>query len=136
MILDYTIIPGINVWRPNLYARLWNRVANRQTLAVPMLVDTGSDRCLLDARLAHQIGINPIAGGIVSETSGIGGRVATAVWSIEVEFPQLRRVIEIQAEFTNGLPRGVNGLLGNLGFLDRFSKICFLPQQRRFSIEV
>ena len=100
-----------------------------------MLIDTGSDRCLLDARLAHQIEINPTSGGIVSETTGIGGPVATAVWPIEIEFPQLRRTLQIQAEFTNGLPRGVNGLLGNLGFLDRFSKVCFLPQEKRFSIE-
>lgn len=136
MIFDYTNIPGINVWRPYVYGRLVNRSANRKTLARPMIIDTGSDRCLFDATLAHEIGVNPTSGGVLSETSGVGGRATTALWPIEIEFPQLGRGFEIFAEFTNALPPDVNGLLGNSGFLDRFSRVCFMPLTRRFSVEV
>ena len=55
--------------------------------------------------------------------------------TIEIDFPQLSQSFEIGAEVPNALPSGVHGLLGNLGFLDRFSKVCFLPVRRQFSIE-
>jgi hypothetical protein len=74
--------------------------------------------------------------GHLAGTTGIGGRIMTAIWPIEVEFPQLNRSVEIYAQFTNDLPTDVHGLLGNPGFLDRFSKVCFLPRLGKFSIEV
>lgn len=136
MILDYTPIPGLNIWRPYLYGRLRNRSAGQFTLKLPMVIDTGSDRCLFDVELAHRIGINPVDGGNLAGTTGICGRIMTAFWPIEVEFPQLNRSFEIYAQFTNALPADVNGLLGNQGFLDRFSKVCFLPKCRQFSVEL
>lgn len=105
-------------------------------IAIPGLDITGSDRRRFDVELAHRIGINPVDGGHLAGTTGIGGRIMTAIWSVEVEFPQLNRSPEIHAQLTNALPADVHGLLGNQGFLDRFSGICFLPSRRQSSIEV
>ena len=79
MTFDYTRILAMNVWRPYVFGVLLNRSARRVTLAVPLVIDTGSDRCLFNVDLAHEIGINPIEGGALSGTAGLGGRVTTAV---------------------------------------------------------
>lgn len=135
MKLAYTRFPRVEVWRPCMYARLVHRAASRRSPWVPFLIDTGSDRCLFDAELAHGIGINPVAGGVVSGAVGLGGRVVTTLWPIEVEFAELATTFLIQAEFTNSLPADANGLLGHSGFLDRFSSVCFRTRERSFSIE-
>ena len=48
---------------------------------------------------------------------------------------ELDKMIQIQAEFANGLPKGINGPLGTSGFLDPCSKICFFPKKHALSIE-
>ncbi|MBK7952076.1 MAG: hypothetical protein IPK00_25830 [Deltaproteobacteria bacterium] len=59
----------------------------------------------------------------------------TALWPIDIEFPQLRITLRVDAEFTNALPVGTNGLLGNMGFFDRFTSVCFHARARSFSID-
>ncbi|MBY0399281.1 retropepsin-like domain-containing protein [Myxococcota bacterium] len=135
MNLGYTRFPRVEVWRPCVYARLFNRPASRFSPWVPFLIDTGSDRCLFDAELAHGVGINPVDGGVVSGAVGLGGRVVTTLWPIEVEFAELGVSLRIHAEFTNSLPADANGLLGQSGFLDRFRSVCFQARERTFSIE-
>lgn len=135
MKFDYVHVPRINLWRPYLYVRLVNESAGRKTNPVPMVVDTGADRCLFSAELAHSVGVNPTDGGMLSGTTGVGGSTTTAFTPIALEIPDLNITIRIQAEFTNGLPKGTNGLLGNSGFLDQFSSICFFPKKHEFSIE-
>lgn len=74
-------------------------------------------------------------GGVVSGAVGLGGRVVTTLWPIEVEFAELDRTLLIHAEFTNSLPADANGLLGQSGFLDRFASVCFRARERSFAIE-
>jgi len=130
---EYTRIPRLNVWRPYVYVRLHNRLAGRVSNLVPMVLDTGADHCLFNAELAHTIGINPLDGGHVVGTQGVGGSALTALWPIDLEVPELDESFHVRAQFGQ-LPAGVNGLLGNHGFLDCFEKVAFYPKEKRFEL--
>ncbi len=103
-----------------------------------MVVDSGADHCLFNNELAHERGLNPLEGGHVVGTSGVGGTAQTAVWPIEVvvdlvDLVDLHTRFTIWAQFAQ-LPPGANGLLGNHGFFDHFERLRFFPQERVFEI--
>jgi len=132
---EYTRIPGLNVWRPYVYVRLHNRPADRVSNLVPMVLDTGSDHCLFNAELAHTVGMNPLDGGRVVGTQGVGGSAPTALWPVDLELPELDETFQVRAQFGQ-LPPGVNGLLGNHGFIDRFTRVAFHPKAHQFELEL
>jgi len=89
-----------------------------------MLLDTGSDGCMFDDRLALLVGVNVYLAGSAGSATGIGGAEAIAVFPIEIEFPSLDGLSwSVFAQFKR-LPDGLNGVLGHAGFLGRLTA-CF-----------
>ncbi len=56
-----------------------------ETIAVPVVVDTGADRCMFDDQLLLAIGINVYQAGVRSKATGIGG----PDWSNDPRFQTL-----------------------------------------------
>lgn len=91
------------------------------TPPVPVVLDTGSDRCMFDHELALLVGLNVYQAGSTSRATGIGGSEEIALFPIEVRFPDLGDASwQIMAQFKK-LPDGINGVLGHAGFLGRMT---------------
>ena len=96
----------------------------RTTPAVPVQLDTGSDRCMFDHELPMWLGLNVYEDGALSTATGIGGPESIALFPIEIVFPDLDGMTwEITAEFKS-LPGDMNGVPGHAGFLGRM-RACF-----------
>ena len=92
------------------------RFAGNTSFVVPMLVDTGADRCMFDVNLAEHIGVNPYMDGIEESATGIGGSEPVCIMPMTICLPQLEcEYEEVMVQFKI-LPPGVAGMLGHEGF--------------------
>ena len=99
--------------------RIALRYGGRESPAVPVQLDTGSDLCMFDHELPMLLGLNVYEGGALSTATGIGGSEPIALFPIQIVFPDLAgRSWELTAQFKS-LPGRMNGVLGHSGFLGR-----------------
>ena len=99
--------------------RIALRYEGRESPAVPVQLDTGSDRCMFDHELPMWLGLNVYRDGALATATGIGGAEPIALFPIEVVFPDLGGLSwELTAQFKS-LPGSMNGVLGHAGFLGR-----------------
>ena len=103
------------------------------TPPINMLLDTGADCCIFDAALATDLLRFDVAAlGRATTISGIEGPVPAYVHPIEVHVRDLKRTFQIpEAHFCQ--LRGLAGVLGHNGFLDRL--IVRFSLGRSFEIE-
>jgi len=102
---------------------------------VPMIVDTGADACYLDHRLAYSIGINPVDGGAIGMVRGLSGMQPAARFPVDVFIPDFGLGFRTDVNFSLMEHPGMNGLLGHVGFLERFRRVTFFPG-RAFELEL
>ncbi len=100
-----------------------------------MLVDTGADACFVDHRIAYEVGINPVDGGAMGTVVGISSEQPTALYPVDLLVPQLDLSLRVDVLFSILNMPGLNGLLGHLGFLDRFRRVSFYPGEA-FELEL
>jgi hypothetical protein len=102
-------------------------------LACAAVIDSGSDFCVFPFSFLRQLGIGP-SNAPALKTSGVGSQsVPTHFANIEISLEGVTK-FSVYAGFTVGLERGEHGLLGQLGFFDRFN-VIFL-RYRKCLIEI
>ena len=95
------------------------RHEGRYTPPINFLVDTGSDFCIFDAAIAVDfLGLDVVSRGRPERISGIEKSVEAWVHPVEIYVRDLRRAFHIQEAYFSQL-RGLAGVLGHNGFLDR-----------------
>jgi predicted aspartyl protease len=91
-------------------------------IRVDALIDSGADKCLFNAEIGREIGLE-IEKGEKEIFSGIeGGKIIAYLHKIKLQIIGIDMTIEIEAGFTDAL--GVIAILGQDGFFDAF-KIKF-----------
>jgi len=103
------------------------------TPPINLLVDTGADCCIFDTALATDLlRLDVAALGRATTISGIEGPVVAYVHPIQIHVRDLKRTFEIPEAYFCQL-RGLAGVLGHNGFLDRL--IVRFSLGRSFEIE-
>ncbi len=101
------------------------------SVAVDALIDSGADKCLFNAALGREIGLD-LNRGIKETFSGIeGGQIATYVHTIGLKISGMENEIEINAGFAEA--GGVFAILGQEGFFDNY-RIKFERDHNTFEI--
>lgn len=138
--------PYTNFPHPSTPAFPAGRIATRPIVRVALthgtesldgyaIIDSGADVCTFPLSFARQLGLDPLT--TVSEgVSGIGGAASSYYWKLEIALPDLAiKPFPLYAGFTEGLDALGLGLLGQLGFFDRFD-VRFNLKQGEFSVDI
>jgi len=89
---------------------------------VDALIDSGADRCLFNAQIGREIGLE-IEKGEKESFSGIeGGEIVAYLHKVKLQIIGIDKIVELEAGFTDA--PGVFAILGQDGFFDAF-KIKF-----------
>jgi len=88
------------------------------SVSIDALIDSGADRCLFNAEIGREIGLD-IKTGEKEIFSGIeGGQIIAYLHKIQLKIIGIEKRIEITAGFTDA--PGVFAILGQDGFFDAF----------------
>jgi len=88
------------------------------SIYIDALVDSGADRCLFDAQIGREIGLE-IEKGKKEIFSGVeGGEVVAYLHKIKLQITGIDKIVEIEAGFTDA--PGIFAILGQDGFFDAF----------------
>jgi len=88
------------------------------SVSIDALIDSGADRCLFNAEIGREIGLD-IKTGEKEIFSGIeGGQIIAYLHKIQLKIIGIEKRIEITAGFTDA--PGVFAILGQEGFFDAF----------------
>ena len=103
------------------------------TLTCYAIIDSGADHCVFPRSFMQPLGIDAL-GAPVEMTTGVGSTVPTNFANITID---MQGVVQfpVYAGFTTGLDAWGSGLLGQVGFFDRFN-IHFRLAESRCYIEV
>lgn len=106
-------------------------LSHHQSITVDALVDSGADRCLFDAEIGRNIGLD-IERGEVEYFGGIGSnRIQAFIHKVRLQVLGIEKIVELPVGFTENL--GVSGILGQEGFFDAF-RIKFEKDHDTFEI--
>jgi predicted aspartyl protease len=90
----------------------------KKNIPIYALIDSGADKCLFNAEVGTEIGID-LERGEKEYFSGIeAGRVVTYLHKIHLQISGIDKMIEVEAGFTAA--QGVVAILGQEGFFDNF----------------
>ncbi len=119
MKFGYTKLPSIYPGKPWLSRPIVSVIlTHRESTSIMALVDSGADRCLFDAEVGKDIGLN-VESGEVEYFGGIGeSRVKAFVHKVQLQVVDIDKTVEVPIGFTMNL--GVSGILGQDGFFDAF----------------
>ena len=87
--------------------------------AVSMMVDTGSDACIIDTAVAHMAGFDPSRVGKKTLIEGLTKAQDAYLVPVQILVRDLKREVNAEIYFTQ--LRGIAGILGHGGFLEEFS---------------
>ncbi|WP_353071152.1 aspartyl protease family protein [Tunturiibacter gelidoferens] len=121
---------GQTVFRPIVGAKLRNE--SKETDAFFGLVDTGADYCMFPSEFLESLGLNKdkLPSGTAS---GVATDRTIRFATITLEIDQLG-LLRVYAGFSDNLNGQGLGMLGHVGFLDRF-RLTSDPQSRVFELE-
>ena len=98
------------------------------------MIDSGADHCVFPRSFMKSLGIDPLTAP-VEMTSGVGTEgVPTHFANITIDLQGLIR-FPVLAGFTSGLDPLALGLLGQVGFFDRFN-LGFRLSEKTCLIEI
>jgi len=111
------IFPGITaVYKPLITVVLRNGDKKQKIFA---LVDSGADACLFPKGVGEQLGID-IRGGQRMDFTGLGGN-RSPFYFHEIEILLGQYHVKTKIGFSNSYHIGMSGILGQLGFFDKFA---------------
>lgn len=105
------------IWRPLIEVIL---LKNNKYLSYPVLIDSGADYNVFHGEIAEILGLK-LTSGNKRVLYGLGNQpIKGYEHNIQLRVPGLN-TIDTKAIFSKQLPEYAHGVLGNVGFFDKFT---------------